>query len=148
MGILLTKKFRFETAHRLHKGYVGKCSNMHGHSWNGEIAILCPNELDEYGMGMDYADIKKLINPLIDKLDHATMLWTGDPLVKVFYEQKSEVVLFEDNPTSEVVAKMLFHETTALLKTKIKDIPLSKRPSVMYVQIEETCTTSCRYDGK
>ena len=35
----LTKAFRFESAHRLAKGYEGKCANIHGHSWNGELTV-------------------------------------------------------------------------------------------------------------
>lgn len=49
----LSKNFRFESAHRLGKGYEGKCRNIHGHSWNGSIKVKV-KDLDQYDFGIDF----------------------------------------------------------------------------------------------
>ena len=75
--ITLEKKFRFESAHRLAKGYVGKCANIHGHSWNGKL-IIRTEGLDEFGMGFDYKEMGKFTKGIEKQLDHKLLLFKGD----------------------------------------------------------------------
>lgn len=139
MTVELEKKFRFESAHRLVKGYQGKCNNIHGHSWNGKIVVLC-NKLDEFDMGVDYADLKRVLRPLEDELDHKLILWEGDSLVDEL-KDKTQLVLLKKNPTSEVIATYIFwYVHDKLIKLKINC-------TLLEVQIEETCTTKCTYRG-
>ena len=66
--MLITKKFRFEAAHRLDK-YNGKCENLHGHSYVLEVSFT--GEPKEDGMIMDFEYIKNIVNErIIQKLDH------------------------------------------------------------------------------
>ena len=69
----LTKKFRFESAHRLAKGYKGKCANIHGHSWNGHITVEVRG-LDKYGMAYDYTKLKEFTQKIEKQLDHSILL--------------------------------------------------------------------------
>ena len=85
--ILLTKKLRFESAHRLAKNYVGKCAEIHGHSWNGEIQVGC-TKLDEFGMGVDFGDIKKFNKIIEDELDHKILLYEKDEALINFCQRK------------------------------------------------------------
>lgn len=134
----LTKTFRFETAHRLVKGYVGKCNNLHGHSWNGKLTIEV-NTLDDLDIGIDYGEMKtRVINTIEDKLDHGTMLQKNDPLIEHLEKINSKLIIFEENPTSEVISKYIFDTA----KNAFKDLNQVK---VHSVEIMETCTSSCVY---
>lgn len=140
--IVLAKKFRFEAAHRISKGYSGKCANIHGHSWNGEIRIKCPG-LDPMDMGVDYAKLKEHTKWIDDELDHALILFSGDPFLLLGYDGK----IFEmgENPTSETLAKLIFKETDRRLS---EDESVPQGVSLHCVTIEETCTTRCEYYGE
>lgn len=64
----LRKTYRFEASHIL-PVHPGKCSNLHGHSWVLHVFVegaVDPNT----GFVMDYADISKVVKPLVEKLDH------------------------------------------------------------------------------
>ncbi|MDP7196800.1 MAG: 6-carboxytetrahydropterin synthase [SAR202 cluster bacterium] len=75
--IEITKAFRFEAAHRMAKGYIGKCSNIHGHSWRGELSVIC-SKLDEYGMGIDFYQLDQFLNQIIEYFDHKIILFKED----------------------------------------------------------------------
>ena len=125
----LTKNFRFETAHRLGKGYSGKCANIHGHSWNGEITVDC-EQLDGYGFGIDFAELKRFTNAIEDDSD----------LAELCFLHNWKVVTLPDNPTSEVLAAWIFVRALAYF---------SLTPVTVYcVTISETCTSRCEYYGK
>ena len=64
----LTKTFRFEASHILPL-HPGKCSRLHGHSWVLHVSV--EGEVDpKTGFVMDYADISKVVKPLVERLDH------------------------------------------------------------------------------
>ncbi len=45
--IRITKIFHFETAHAVH-GYIGKCSHIHGHSYELHVCVAAREQQDEY----------------------------------------------------------------------------------------------------
>src|SRR5712692_11421491 len=71
---LITKIFRFESAHHL-PGHRGKCARLHGHSYRLEVTIRglikdASGESD-HGMVMDFADLSQIVkNSVIERLDH------------------------------------------------------------------------------
>lgn len=74
MIIQLVKEFRFEASHQL-PNHNGKCARLHGHSWllkvwvAGHVQDTIPQHPKE-GMVQDYSDIKAVVQPIIDMLDH------------------------------------------------------------------------------
>ena len=118
------KEFRFEAAHKL-THHDGKCSRLHGHSWIGRVYVkgnTLISKGSKQGMVIDYGDIKKYVQPLLDNfLDH-------------YYLNET---LALDNPTSEIVAKWIFEqlETAGL-------------PGLEAVEIRETCTSGGTYKKK
>ena len=121
----LTKRFRFEAAHRL-PNHHGKCKRLHGHSWQGEI-VVGGGELvtsgSETDMVMDYARINAEVQPLIDMyLDHHYLNETLAHLAPLM-------------PTSEVIARWIYDTLKPAL------------PSLQVVRIDETCTCRCEYRG-
>jgi 6-pyruvoyltetrahydropterin/6-carboxytetrahydropterin synthase len=65
---LVVKKFNFSAAHFL-PNYIGACSRIHGHTWFVDVGIEGKIDL-ESGMVIDFTEIKRVINPLIEVLDH------------------------------------------------------------------------------
>ena len=118
---LIYKEFRFEPAHRL-PHHDGKCCRLHGHSWLGRVYVK-GNQLikdgSKQGMLLDYGDIKKYIQPLLDDfLDH-------------YYLNETTGL---ENPTSEAIAKWVFEQ--------LEEAAL---PGLHAVEIRETCTSGARY---
>lgn len=64
------KDFSFDAAHFLpHVPDGHKCKNMHGHTYRLRVCIKGqPHE--KLGWVMDFKDLKDVVNPIIDQLDH------------------------------------------------------------------------------
>lgn len=108
------KDFSFSAAHSLSKVHDGhKCKNLHGHNYR--IRVECSGELDGRDMVVDFDDIKAVVKPLIDKLDHKNI---------------NEVVGY-DNTTSEWLCRWFIEQ--------IKD-----RIPVTSVEVWETDTCGAR----
>ncbi|ARU63889.1 6-carboxytetrahydropterin synthase QueD [Tumebacillus avium] len=64
----VTKIFTFDSAHRL-DDYIGKCANLHGHTYKLEVTIK--GRTDHRGIVVDFGDIKKIVNEqIIGVYDH------------------------------------------------------------------------------
>lgn len=134
--LTLTKEFRFEAAHRLAKGYAGKCANIHGHSWVGRIEVTrAEDELNEFDMLIDFADIKKVIASEVDALDHSCIVYEKDDLLSYLIVHGQRYYALPANPTSEILAEHLF---------KVFNEKFNKLGArVVSLTIEETCTCAC-----
>ncbi len=77
----IARDFHWEMGHRLPFHESG-CANIHGHSYRLRVEIegVC----DANGMLMDYGDMKRLIMPVLDELDHAFLCDEGDVLMGDF----------------------------------------------------------------
>ena len=51
----------FAAAHRLGKGYQGKCQHLHGHNYR-VVVLLAGEQLDGYDFLIDFNDIKSLFD--------------------------------------------------------------------------------------
>ena len=102
----VTREIDFCYGHRL-LDYDGKCKNLHGH--NGKVLItLEATSLDGLGMVLDFADIKRVIQKWIDdKLDHRMILRHDDPVVEILKQMNEPLMLIDDNPTAENIAKLI-----------------------------------------
>lgn len=65
--ISITKIFTFDAAHKL-PDYVGKCANLHGHTYKLEVTVTGPLK---DGMVVDFGDLKKVVNNVLRHYDHA-----------------------------------------------------------------------------
>ena len=69
----ISKEMIVAGAHKLDLPYESKCSGLHGHNWRVKV-FLKSETLDENGMILDYAHLKKyvmkfdhkIINDLVD----------------------------------------------------------------------------------
>ena len=104
----IAKEFHWEMGHRLPE-HFGLCKNIHGHSY--KMIVEFEGELDEQGMIIDFYDVEKIINPIIEKLDHAFMVNKNDAVVVEFLEKmNSKKVVVDFNSTAENISKYLLGE--------------------------------------
>ena len=105
----------FDSAHFL-AGYNGKCSNIHGHRWTVRVSI-CGDELipsgEKRGMLIDFADLKKAVRALADKLDHTLICESCSLKPATLSALDSEGFALTEvpfRPTAENFAKHFFDE--------------------------------------
>ena len=114
------KEFVFEAAHRLPNVPAGhRGARLHGHSWRGTLYVR-GTVGEKTGWIMDYAEIRRIFDPIYDRLDHN-------------YLNDIEGL---ENPTSEVLAKWLWERLKPVL------------PGLSKIVINETCTSGCIYQGE
>lgn len=124
----IAKEFRWEMGHRLPE-HFGQCKNIHGHSY--KMLVEFEGELDKNEMIIDYYDVEKIINPIIEKLDHAFMVNKEDKLVLDFLEKmNSKKVVVDFQSTAENICKHLLNE--------VKKAPLPENVSSIKVRVYET----------
>ena len=89
----------FSAAHHL-RNYRGKCEFPHGHNWIVEVDVQC-KVLDEVGIGIDFADVKKAANEILEHLDHRDL---------------NQLPQFsQENPTSENIAGYVYRALSGRL---------------------------------
>ncbi|OEF98514.1 6-carboxytetrahydropterin synthase QueD [Desulfuribacillus alkaliarsenatis] len=86
----------FDAAHSL-KGYQGDCANLHGHTWTIEVYVV-GDKLNELGLLVDFKDVKKYTNEIVQRLDHQYLNNLPDFQAK------------ELNPTAENLSKYIYDE--------------------------------------
>ena len=104
----IAKEFRWEMGHRMPK-HSGLCKNIHGHSY--KMIVEFDGDLNKQGMLIDYYDVEKIINPIIEKLDHSFMVNKKDKVVIEFLEKiNSKKVVVDFESTAENISKYLLDE--------------------------------------
>ncbi|MCK5242476.1 6-carboxytetrahydropterin synthase QueD [bacterium] len=109
------------SGHKL-RGYQGKCENVHGHNWKIRLEVSRP-ELDDSGLAIDFNDLKKILQGILEKYDHR-MLNDLPEFAKT-------------NPTSENLARIIYQEC----KTAIVTLPIQ----MIAVTVWESSKASIRY---
>ena len=113
------REFTFEAAHRLPNVPEGhKCARLHGHSFTVVVHVEGPVG-EESGWVMDFADIKRAFQPVVERLDHRYL---------------NEIEGLE-NPTSEILARWIWQRLAPDL------------PGLTRIVVRETCTSGCVYRG-
>ncbi len=111
----------FSAAHKL-RDYGGDCENLHGHNWTVEMAVA--GERDDKGMVVDFKVLKKVLNQVLEKLDHSYL---------------NELEYFEDhNTTTENIAKYIFEEVSRALPEGLQ---------ARYVSTWESAGSGVTYSG-
>ncbi len=117
--VRIARSFTFEAAHRLPELPRGhKCERLHGHSFR--VELVCEGEADpRTGWLIDFAEIKRAFAPFLERLDHRYL---------------NEIDGLE-NPTAESIARWIWMRVKPVL------------PLLSQVNVAETCTSHCEYDG-
>jgi 6-pyruvoyltetrahydropterin/6-carboxytetrahydropterin synthase len=106
----VSRDFHFCYGHRL-LGHGGRCAHLHGH--NGVVRItLRSDSLDELGMVVDFAEVKRKLGDWIDsELDHKLLLSQSDPLLDVLRAAGEPVNIMQSNPTAENIARLIYEKS-------------------------------------
>ena len=115
---------QFAAAHRL-RNFQGKCEQLHGHNWKVEV-YLRSAQLDSTGLVRDFGEIKTITHEVLNGLDHQYL---------------NELAPFEtDNPSSEHIARHLFHELSHRLN--------NDQAKVIKVSVWESDSACATYFGE
>lgn len=120
----ITVEDTFAAGHYL-RNYRGKCENPHGHNYKVRVT-LAGTELDKAGLLLDFKDLKDVMRPVVDRLDHQ-MINDLEPFVTL-------------NPSAENLARYFYEQTNSRLQSATQG-----RVRVKDVTIWETDTTTARY---
>jgi 6-pyruvoyltetrahydropterin/6-carboxytetrahydropterin synthase len=97
----VTVETTFSSGHYL-RNYHGKCENPHGHNYR-VLVTLVGKELDSSGLLLDFKELKQLLRPIVEYLDH-NMINDLEPFTVL-------------NPSAENLARYFFdHTNTRLLE--------------------------------
>ena len=106
----------FDSGHRL-LDYDGKCAFPHGHTYRAEV-FLSAADLDPLGLVYDFTDLKDRIKGWIDaNWDHAFLANSKDTelIAGLAPVAQGRIYKFqEENPSCEVMTRVLFRKITEL----------------------------------
>ena len=116
----LFKKFTFDAAHFLPNVPEGhKCREIHGHTY--QLTVFLEGTPDaNLGWVLDFADLKRAIEPVIQQVDHK------------FLNQVPGL----ENPTCEYIAIWLWNQLKPAL------------PLLSKIELYETPTSGVVYEGR
>lgn len=127
----IAKEFTWEMGHRL-PFHEGKCKNLHGHSYKCMIELT--GKPDSNGIVLDYYDVKKIVEPVFEEMDHSFMVWKGDKeLIDVLTKLNSRMVVVDFQTTAENICLYLLD--------KIKSSGLPSNVTTLKVRVLETENT-------
>ncbi len=120
----VTVEAGFSAGHYL-RNYRGKCENPHGHNYK-VLITLCGRELDQAGLLLDFKQLKQVMRPVIERLDHQMI---------------NDIAPFTElNPSAENLAHYFYDETNLQLREMTEG-----RVSVKDCTLFETDTTRATY---
>ena len=132
--MIISKKFGFDSAHRLwadnqsdvdNVTLFGKCARMHGHTYQLEVFVEGP--IDEItGMVLNYADLTKIVKPIVDRLDHQ--------ILNEIFDHLTTAELMVETIASWIEGAM-DHAPFVLWTTKLVEVHLSETPKTKAIWI-------------
>ena len=120
----VTVEAGFSSGHYL-RNYHGRCENPHGHNYKVRVRLV-GEALDATGLLLDFKQLKQVMRPVIDRIDHQ-MLNDLDPFTTL-------------NPSAENIAHYFYEQTNDQLREMT-----AGRVRVKDCTIWETDTTSATY---
>jgi 6-pyruvoyltetrahydropterin/6-carboxytetrahydropterin synthase len=135
----LKRHFTFAGGHRLSK-HDGKCFSLHGHNYDVWVTVKSPI-LNEDDMVMDFAELKKYIDPMIEEFDHCLLVNECDKeMVEPFRKRGMRVMVLGDfDPTAEKMAEQIYKDLKSIFTRLYNDIEVDQ------VEIFENVKSSAIY---
>lgn len=95
----IAKEFKWEMGHRL-PFHNGKCKNLHGHTY--KLMVEFSGRKDENGMVIDFYDVKEIVGPIVEELDHSFLVCKSDSeLISALKKLNSRMVVVDYETTAE-----------------------------------------------
>jgi len=127
----IAKEFRWEMGHRL-QCHKGKCFNLHGHSY--KLLVEFKGGVEKNGMVLDYFDVKEIIEPIVDELDHSVIISKDDlKLQEAIQKLNSAHVIVDFETTAENLCHYFLN--------KIREVELPNNITDIMVKVFETENT-------
>jgi 6-pyruvoyltetrahydropterin/6-carboxytetrahydropterin synthase len=127
------KDFTFAAAHAI-RGHTRGCQNLHGHNYRVRVHLRA-RELDALGMVLDFADLKAVMQEILDPFDHHVI---------------NEVPPFDRrNTTAELLAEYVHEQVGARLGSSRDPAPPdggARRIEVLRVEVWENETSCAAYE--
>lgn len=123
----VTVEATFSSGHYL-RNYHGRCENPHGHNYR-VLVTLAGEKLDGTGLLLDFKELKQLLRPIVEYLDHQ-MINDLEPFTSL-------------NPSAENLARYFFDQTNERI-TQITE----GRVRVLKSTVFETDTSAATYKGQ
>jgi 6-pyruvoyltetrahydropterin/6-carboxytetrahydropterin synthase len=120
----VTVEAGFSSGHYL-RNYRGKCENPHGHNYK-VLVTLIGESLDEAGLLLDFKQLKQVMRPVVERLDHQ-MINDLEPFTEV-------------NPSAENLARYFYQQTSEQMRAMT-----GGRVRVTDCTLYETDTSFARY---
>lgn len=119
MRCQVRRDYTFEAARRLPKlGPEHPCGRMHGHSFS--LSVFVEGDVDpQLGWVMDFAEVDAVVSPVVAEFDHQVL----------------NDVPGLGNPTSELIAKLIWDRVTPRL------------PGLVRLEVAETTSSRVIYTG-
>ena len=121
----VTVEETFAAGHAL-RNYHGKCENVHGHNYRIRVTLEGP-ELDAAGLLVDFVEVKRIVNEIIERVDHKFL---------------NDIAPFDRlNPSAENMTRWFHEEMCKGLEAAPPRVPVR----VSEVRIWETDTSIAAY---
>ncbi|MEJ8802957.1 6-pyruvoyl trahydropterin synthase family protein [Pontibacter sp. H249] len=136
----VAKRFRWEGAHRL-PWHTDGCQNLHGHSYQMWVELSGP--AGNNGMLIDFKEIKKVLEPLVQAWDHGVLVAETDVALQqaVALLQSKHYILPYDT-TSENICLYVIH----YLINEALDVLVQHEVETIYVKLQETETCYAEHE--
>lgn len=93
------KDYTFSAGHAI-RGHQGGCQNLHGHNYRVRVHVSAAT-LDRLGMVIDFADLKRIVDQVLGRFDHAVI---ND--LPPFTERNTTAELLAEHVHAEVSARL------------------------------------------
>ena len=149
MPFRICKSFEIESGHALSK-HPGNCRFPHGHSRRIDV-VLVADALDDHDMVCDFKALKEALQSFLERWDHALCLNSSDPhFTQLAQSYGDRIVAFpQADPTTEVLARAVFHEAQQRLRAAAAEpgavYPISHSVRVERVRVTETSSSWAEY---
>lgn len=109
------KRFTIPVGHRLSK-HKERCKNIHGHNLSILVGIRS-TVLNSNDMVLDFSELKKTVNALIDDWDHSILInETDTELRSLLFKQNMRHHVFPFDPTAEKIAETIYKKLVACIQ--------------------------------
>lgn len=135
MQAKITRVFSFDASHIL-TGHRGKCKNLHGHTYTLEVEVVGDFDNTEDSMVLDYGDLKKCVESVLEQYDHAYLFNFSSELGSV--ERTVAELLISEGLTATAIAG---RTTTENIASQLLTTLVSSGLNVSRVRLSETPST-------
>lgn len=130
--MIIVKRYHFYAAHRNPEAGL-KCSRIHGHTY--DVVCHFNMEMQENGLTMLFADIDKIVEPIVKQYDHYFLLYENDPLCEILTLMNEDFIELPFQTSAENLAVYLF-------------VQIKRELPIFRIELSETKTSTIIYEPK